>query len=217
VELLSLWAEYLRYLSYSCQGFSYDCGKVANVSDSDGSTKPPRAQAGRQGEEIPGGPRVWAALGRTIKLERVARGWERKDLAERTGISYPYLSEIETGKKRPSWSALGTIAEVFGLRPSDLLGAAESWSDAAADEISAPASRMRESSVAPSWLAGRSKPGMSTRAGMAPMQMRSERSEPRERAQLLRELIEHLEELPTQDLARLASLARSFREEPPEI
>jgi hypothetical protein len=108
------------------------------------------------------------------------------------------------------------IADAFGLRPSDLLGAAESWSDAAAEEISAPASRMRESSVAPSWLAGDRKPGMSTRASMAAsMQTRSERSEPRARAQLLRELIEHLEQLPTQDLERLASLARSFREEPP--
>jgi transcriptional regulator with XRE-family HTH domain len=64
-------------------------------------------------------------LGRAIKVERVARGMDRRVLAERAGISYPYLSEIENGGKRPSSSSLLSIADALGLGPSELMGAAE--------------------------------------------------------------------------------------------
>jgi len=46
---------------------------------------------------------------------------ERKDLAEAAGMSYAYLSEIETGKKRGSSKALYVLAEALGVRPSEIL------------------------------------------------------------------------------------------------
>ena len=52
---------------------------------------------------------------------RTERGMERKDLAEAAGLSYAYLSEIETGKKRGSSKALYVIAEALGVRPSEIL------------------------------------------------------------------------------------------------
>lgn len=76
-------------------------------------------------------PAYYRALGRAIKLERVARGMERRNLAEASGVSYPYLSEIESGSKRPSSRALLAIAEALGVPPSSLMGAAEALEDEA--------------------------------------------------------------------------------------
>lgn len=68
-------------------------------------------------------------LGRAIRLLRVERGLERKDLAVRSGLSYPYLSEVESGKKRASSPALRAIAEALGVRPHQLLAAAEALAE----------------------------------------------------------------------------------------
>lgn len=65
------------------------------------------------------------ALGRTIKVIRTDLGIERRDLAERAGISYSYITEIENGNKPPSSSVLGPIAAALGLRMSQLIEAAE--------------------------------------------------------------------------------------------
>ncbi len=65
------------------------------------------------------------ALGRTIKVLRVDRGIERKDLARAADISYSYLTEIENGVKPPSTTVFGRIAEALGVRSSDLLAGAE--------------------------------------------------------------------------------------------
>ena len=67
----------------------------------------------------------YRALGQAIKVARTEQGLERKELARVSGISYPYLSEIEKGKKRPSTEALLPIAQALGLRQSELLERAE--------------------------------------------------------------------------------------------
>ncbi|NLO28592.1 MAG: helix-turn-helix transcriptional regulator [Actinobacteria bacterium] len=70
-------------------------------------------------------PGFTEALGRTIKVIRTDLGIERRDLAERAGISYSYITEIENGNKPPSSSVLGPIASALGLRMSQLIEAAE--------------------------------------------------------------------------------------------
>ena len=70
-------------------------------------------------------PEMYRALGRTIHVLRTDQGLERKELAERAGISYSYLAAIETGKKPPSSKVLFAIAEALGLRSHELMGAAE--------------------------------------------------------------------------------------------
>src|SRR5206468_2367928 len=85
-------------------------------------------------------PRFYPALGRAIKVLRTERGLGRRELAELAEVSYPYLSEIENGKKRASSKALVAIAAALGLRPSQLLESAESFVGAIAPEPSpAPA------------------------------------------------------------------------------
>jgi transcriptional regulator with XRE-family HTH domain len=73
----------------------------------------------------PPGKDVYRALGRAIKVTRTEQGLERKELARVSGLSYPYLSEIEKGKKRASTEALLAIAQALGLRQSELLERAE--------------------------------------------------------------------------------------------
>ena len=49
---------------------------------------------------------------------------ERRELAVRAGISYPYLSEIENGQKEPSYEPLKNLAHALGLAPGELFGLA---------------------------------------------------------------------------------------------
>ncbi len=78
----------------------------------------------------PGNPAYYEALGRAVRVLRTEQGLERKDLAERSGLSYAYLSEIETGKKRASSKALFAIAEALGLRPHEVLAVADRYAGA---------------------------------------------------------------------------------------
>lgn len=63
----------------------------------------------------PEGSPFAVALGRAIKVLRTLQGIDRKDLADRAGLSYSYLAEIENGKKSPSASAQKAIADALGL------------------------------------------------------------------------------------------------------
>jgi len=74
------------------------------------------------------------ALGRTIKVMRTEQGIERRELAERAGISYSYITEIENGNKPPSSAKLGPIASALGVRMSELIQAAEERVDSATRE-----------------------------------------------------------------------------------
>jgi len=65
------------------------------------------------------------SLGRTIKLYRTAWDMSRKELAEKAGLSYSYVSEIENGGKHPSTKALHLIARALDTSPARLMDASE--------------------------------------------------------------------------------------------
>ncbi len=50
-----------------------------------------------------------------VKILRKHRGMTQVDLARQAGISRPYLTEIETGKKDGSLRAMKALAEVLGV------------------------------------------------------------------------------------------------------
>lgn len=54
-----------------------------------------------------------ATLGALLRAERLARGLSLRDLAERTGVSNAYLSELERGRHEPSLSILRAIASAL--------------------------------------------------------------------------------------------------------
>src|SRR5689334_18051967 len=74
-------------------------------------------------------------LGERIKLEREARGWTRADLAQRAGLTAPYISMLESGKRgNPNLDTLRQLAAALGVTVADLEGeadpAAGPWPDA---------------------------------------------------------------------------------------
>lgn len=60
-------------------------------------------------------------LGANVRALRKARGWSRKDLAARTGISERFLADVETGVANPSLLRLQTLAGVFAVELVALL------------------------------------------------------------------------------------------------
>lgn len=179
-------------------------------------------------------PAYYEALGRAIQVLRVERGLARKELAEASGVSYPYLSEIENGKKRPSSESLLAIANALEMRPSELMERAESYRGTAPAEPHNP----RFEGMAPSheWTqpvmsdalhlpSGPSQPApapapppaqtwvrmasaSSSSSPPAVSSKRSRRGSARSETDPLAELIELARRLAPEDVDRLIELAR---------
>ncbi len=73
-------------------------------------------------------------MGRAIQVVRTDRGWSRRDFAERTQLSYSFLSEIENGVKEPSSRTFALIADALDVAPGALLYDAERRLAEAEDE-----------------------------------------------------------------------------------
>lgn len=72
-------------------------------------------------------------LGRAIEVRRVHLGFKRKDLAQKAGLSYPYISELENGGKEPSAKALRQIADALEMGVAELIATGEQYQDADED------------------------------------------------------------------------------------
>jgi len=62
-----------------------------------------------------------ARLAATVRALRKARGWTRRDLAAKTGISERFLADVEAGHANPSVLRLVELAEAFDVPPTSLL------------------------------------------------------------------------------------------------
>ena len=65
------------------------------------------------------------ALGAVVTRLRTARKWSQQELADKTGYSTVYVNGLELGNRNPSLEMIQAVAQVFGLRPSQLLARAE--------------------------------------------------------------------------------------------
>lgn len=65
------------------------------------------------------------ALGKVVRGLRQARGLTLEALADEANMNVTYLSDIERGHSNPTLGKLGDLAAVFGIRVSELIGAAE--------------------------------------------------------------------------------------------
>ena len=61
-----------------------------------------------------------SAFGRVLVEYRRARGMSRSQLAEQSELSYPYVSQLETGLRKPSRDAARRLADALGIEPLDL-------------------------------------------------------------------------------------------------
>lgn len=73
--------------------------------------------------------RAAQALGKAITMRRTELGMKRTKLAEAAALSYPYLSEIENGRKQPSAEKLRSLADALDMAVVDLMGLAEVYED----------------------------------------------------------------------------------------
>src|SRR5947199_4803219 len=60
-------------------------------------------------------------VGRRVRALREARGLSLRDLADRSGVSAPMLSQVERGDTSPTLAVAGKIATGLGLSLSQLL------------------------------------------------------------------------------------------------
>jgi transcriptional regulator with XRE-family HTH domain len=60
-------------------------------------------------------------LGKRVRALRKELGWRQDDLAQHSGLSRTYLSNLERGKKNPSLRSLEIIASSFGKNVWELL------------------------------------------------------------------------------------------------
>jgi len=67
------------------------------------------------------GEALRSLVGLNIKRFRINSGFSQEDLAEKSGISVPYLGAIERGEKWPSPAIFAEIALSLTVDPSDLL------------------------------------------------------------------------------------------------
>ncbi len=68
-----------------------------------------------------GAPRPGEAIGARLRLERERRNIGLRELARRLGVTASLISQVETGKSKPSVSTLYGIASELGLSLDDLL------------------------------------------------------------------------------------------------
>lgn len=68
-----------------------------------------------------GGDRVRSILAGNLKLYRNRRNWSQADLAEKSGLSVVYLSDIERGNKWPYLDTLVKLAEAFEMEVFELV------------------------------------------------------------------------------------------------
>src|SRR5215469_12563936 len=67
------------------------------------------------------GAEVRAVLAKNIKELRGRRNWSQADLADKTGLSIVYLSDIERGNKWPYLDTLVKLAEALEIEVYELL------------------------------------------------------------------------------------------------
>lgn len=95
-----------------------------------------------------------ARLGAHIRRLRQRRGDTLVQVAERTGLSHPFLSQIERGLAQPSLSSLRRIAVALGTSPIELVAAAEDRPQGDDDGDGAPRVEIRRSGDRPQLAAG---------------------------------------------------------------
>ncbi|WP_326559884.1 helix-turn-helix domain-containing protein [Micromonospora sp. NBC_01796] len=66
-------------------------------------------------------PLLRRLIGSVLRRVRLRQGRTLRDVARMAGVSVPYLSEVERGRKEPSSEVLAAICRALGLHLADLL------------------------------------------------------------------------------------------------
>ena len=66
--------------------------------------------------------REGVAFGRMLRATRLKRGMSQRELADRCGSNFPYISELERGLKVPTLTMVLRLAVALRCRVRDLVG-----------------------------------------------------------------------------------------------
>lgn len=61
-------------------------------------------------------------LGARLRQLRLARRFTQEQLAERAGLSYKFIGEVERGRGNPTLTTLSALSDALGVGLIDLLG-----------------------------------------------------------------------------------------------
>jgi transcriptional regulator with XRE-family HTH domain len=70
-----------------------------------------------------------AALGQAVRAIRGENGISQVQLAEATGFMHSWISNVEHGRRNPSWSNVIRLAEGLGISVSELAMRAETLAE----------------------------------------------------------------------------------------
>jgi DNA-binding XRE family transcriptional regulator len=70
-------------------------------------------------------PAFQIVLGNAVKARRIELGLTQEQLANDTELHQRWISNVETGKRNPSYASLRKLASGLGIRASELLARAE--------------------------------------------------------------------------------------------
>ncbi|HWJ37589.1 MAG TPA: helix-turn-helix transcriptional regulator [Sphingomicrobium sp.] len=60
-------------------------------------------------------------VGRNVRALRQARGMTQEQLAEKSGFSQQYISDLERGRRNPTVVSLYELAQALGSTPVELI------------------------------------------------------------------------------------------------
>jgi transcriptional regulator with XRE-family HTH domain len=70
-----------------------------------------------------------AALGRAVQAVRTEHGISQMQLAEATGFMQSWISQVERGRRNPSWNNVARLAEGLGVSVAELAQRAQTVSE----------------------------------------------------------------------------------------
>ena len=122
-------------------------------------------------------------LGRFLEHRRRELGLSRRDLAEQSELSYPYVSQLETGDREPSLKTMRALAPVLDVRPEELaaLVAGGDWTTTGTSSYASAPDMMM--------VSGGSEPSYNKDKVLLSLERRLRDVPPLERIALLNELI----------------------------
>jgi transcriptional regulator with XRE-family HTH domain len=87
---------------------------------------------------VPASPSFQLALGLAVKTRRGEVGLTQEALANETELHQRWISNVETGKRNPSYGSLRRLAAGLGVSVSELIARAEQIESNGGKSISLP-------------------------------------------------------------------------------
>lgn len=118
-----------------------------------------------------------AILGALIRELRRAQALTLVQMSARSGLSHPFLSQVENGRARPSFASLDSIARALGMTQFELFGRIAGKQDHLVDHPTGSPDRARDSATAGAFLDGEARVFSGDFASFTPIEVLADNPE----------------------------------------